>query len=68
MKSKVYGVGINDYTGRIWIDGKTINSYQVWINMLMRCYDYKFQNRNTTYIGTTVCDEWLYSSKFKKWF
>lgn len=36
--------------------------------MLQRCYDEKYQNIQPTYIGCTVCDEWLYFSKFKEWF
>lgn len=36
--------------------------------MLKRCYDPKYHNSRPTYIGCTVCDEWLYFSKFKEWF
>ena len=63
-----YGVGINDFEGQVNINGKKIKSYQVWKNMLARCYSEKIHNKRPTYIGCLVCDEWLYFSNFKKWF
>ena len=35
--------------------------------MLTRCYSKKFLERKPSYIGTSVCSEWLYASEFKKW-
>lgn len=68
-KSKlVQGVGINDFTGSISVNGKVIISYQYWLNMLERCYSQKYHNRKPTYNGCTVCEEWLYFTNFKKWF
>lgn len=64
----IYGVGINDYDGFVKINTKLIKSYSIWFSMLTRCYSNKVQERQPTYIGCTVCDEWLYFSKFKKWF
>lgn len=64
----IYGVGINDYDGSIKIDGKIITSYLCWQNMLNRCYDPKCQAKNPTYIGCTVCEEWLLFSNFKKFY
>lgn len=71
MKKKnklVYSVGVNDYEGRVKINGKMIKSYDTWKHMLERCYDEKYLSKRPTYIGCTVCDEWLYFSNFKKWF
>lgn len=65
---KVFGVGINDYDGRVFIDNKKIKSYQIWQGILGRCYDKKHQRRQPTYMDATVCDEWLLFSNFKKWF
>ena len=64
----VQGVGINDYVGKIYINGEIIKSYKFWGNMLCRCYNKKFQEKFTNYKGCTVCDEWLSFSNFKKWF
>jgi hypothetical protein len=35
--------------------------------MLSRSYGKYYQDRQPTYVGTTVCDEWLIFSNFKKW-
>ena len=35
--------------------------------MIERCYDEKFQIRNPTYIGCTVCDEWHNFQNFAIW-
>jgi len=82
MKAKklLYGVGINDadyavteYESievngvrkqkRVWI----CPYYQVWHSMLVRCYSAKSQERNPTYIGCSVSEEWLLFSNFRSW-
>lgn len=78
MKDKIiYGVGINDaaYPTRIrksigYKKQKLIWScpfYATWQNMLLRCYDMKYQERQPTYKGCFVCEEWLTFSKFRDW-
>lgn len=62
-KSIKYGVGINDMIGM----EKTL-AYEIWNKMLARCYSEREQKRRPTYVGVKVCDDWLYFSKFKKWF
>lgn len=45
--------------------------YQAWINMLSRCYDPNYIQRNTgnkVYEGTTVCNEWLNFQAYAEWF
>lgn len=64
----VFGVGINDYEGSTWKNGKRLKSYKVWNSMLERCYSEKYQSRCPTYIGCQVADEWLSFSNFKEWF
>jgi len=77
----VKGVGINDadYKLNEWehlgrVDGKQKQKliwrcpyYSCWLSMLYRCYDKKFLKREPTYLGCSVCDEWLTFSKFKSW-
>ena len=71
----LYGVGINDadYKTRrnFDIEGNKINAtcpyYSAWSNMLRRCYDLKYQDKNPRYKGCTVCDHWLLFSNFTKW-
>lgn len=77
----IYGVGINDadYTVQL---RKTLygtgNSrvrkliwqcpyYSRWQSMLQRCYSNKYLLKNSSYLGCSVCEEWLTFSKFKKW-
>lgn len=71
-----YGVGINDADYSVYkteiVGGATKNVwvcpfYLKWINMLERCYSRRQQIKNPTYIGCTVCPEWLYLSNFKAW-
>lgn len=68
----VFGVGVNDYKGTVtyYKEGKQrkVKSYSVWQCMIQRCYDEKFQEKNTTYKGCAVSVEWLLYSNFKKWF
>lgn len=70
-KKLVRGVGVNDadYAVCPTVNGRSVwcPFYQAWVGMLMRCYDTKFQARHSTYIGCTVCDDWLITSNFKKW-
>jgi len=67
----IYGVGINDadYKIKTISDGKTVICpyYAKWRSMIERCYSASFQERQPTYKGCTVCDDWLYFSNFKKW-
>lgn len=63
----VYGIGINYHEGVIWVNGRHIPSYQAWHAMLERCYSAKCHTKYPTYIGCSVCAEWLYFSEFKKW-
>ena len=81
MSKLVYGVGVNDLGYRTevreWVTengGKRIRKlvfrcpyYEAWKHMLERCYSEKYLESNQSYIGTSVCSEWLYASKFKKW-
>ena len=80
-KKLVFGVGINDadyVTQKFetigYVNGKRKQKliwkcpyYSVWKDMLKRCYSTKFQERNPTYIGCTVIEEWLIFSVFKSW-
>ena len=77
----VYGVGINDadYVTHKWetigyVNGKLKQKrvwecpyYRAWSDMLKRCYSAKTQERQPTYKGCTVSEEWLTFSVFKSW-
>lgn len=74
-KNLISGVGINDAdyftTRKELVDGKYVTAwmcplYKVWIGMLRRCYN-RSPNKDHTYKGCTVCNEWHYFSNFKAW-
>lgn len=81
LKPTVCGVGINDvdyvvqkYETVGYVNGKqkrkvvwTCPYYKAWKNMLERCYSTKFHERQPTYIGCSVSEEWLTLSVFKSW-
>jgi hypothetical protein len=75
MKKLVFGVGVNDVGQNCkheYIEGKrrrvwVCPVYVKWGDMLRRSYGKSYQNRQPTYMGTTVCDEWLIFSNFKRW-
>lgn len=76
----VCGIGINDADyvisnkKSVIVNGKrkqklvwTCPYYTRWHDMLVRCYDDKAQKKRPTYIGCSVCEEWLTFSNFKAW-
>jgi len=63
-RSLVYGVGVNDWTGNIWVDGKVIREYQLWQDMLKRCFDEKLKQSRPTYQDVTCSKDWLSMTKF----
>ncbi|ALY07127.1 hypothetical protein VmeM32_00140 [Vibrio phage vB_VmeM-32] len=69
MTKLVRGVGIYE-KGRYSVteNGKTTKVYNAWAHMLQRCYDPKYHEKNTSYIGCSVCDEWHYFQTFAEWY
>ena len=65
-RNLVFGVGINDWVGKVMVDGKMIWEYVLWANMLKRCFYDKYKQRQPTYEGVTCCDEWLSMTSFIK--
>jgi hypothetical protein len=68
----VHGVGVCDapasHIDPVSGELEKLPSYATWTNMLARCYSPTVQARHPTYIGVTVCPEWLHFSNFKTWF
>ena len=64
-----YGINDSDYQTKIIINGKRVECpvYRKWHSMLNRCYSDKYQARYPTYIGATVCKDWMTFSVFKDW-
>lgn len=63
---KVHGHGVSDIK-TVDSTGSKLKSYVVWAEMLNRCYSPRVHARRPSYIGCSVCDEWMYFSNFKKW-
>jgi hypothetical protein len=62
-RKKVSGKGINDMP-----IGFTKNKiYLLWKGMLRRCYSSVHQRTHPSYIGASVCEEWLTLSNFVAW-
>ena len=58
--------------GYVDIEGASISrnmtrEYQLWNNMINRCYNEKGLSSNPTYKGCHVSEEWRYLSNFKDW-
>ena len=81
MNKLVCGVGVNDLGYRTQVfEESTKNGckriqksvfrckyYTVWKSILERCYSKKLLESYPSYIGTSVCSEWLSATAFKKW-
>jgi len=63
-RSLVYGIGINDWVGKIEVDGKKIKQYKLWQSMLKRCFDEKFKQNRPSYQDVTCSKDWLSMTKF----
>lgn len=68
---RVCGIGVNDsrYPTQPRIGGKQVccPAYRCWRGMLTRCYNQGYQRDNPTYVGASVCVEWLRFSTFLNW-
>ena len=67
MGKLVWGVGFNDRTRPAKVDGKIVKEYQLWQDMLKRCFSEKYQTRYPTYKGCNVSDNFLHYSFFYDW-
>lgn len=69
MHKSVYGVGylgIGKYKTKV--NGKLVKVYQIWANMLQRCYDDKMYKKHPTYIDCSVAEDWHNYQNFCTWF
>lgn len=64
MQPVMCGIG---YRGSEDADCKS-EAYIKWHDMMNRCYNEKFLERNPQYRGCTVCEEWKNFCNFKVWY
>ena len=67
MSKLVYGVGINDKTKPSNVNGKNVKEYNLWKNMLSRCFSEKYQTLYPTYRGCNVSNNFINYSFFYDW-
>ena len=48
--------------------GSRTIEYSTWINMIRRCYDSKFIEREPSYQDCTICEDWYNYQNFGYWF
>lgn len=56
------------YIGEGYIYTAKEKPYNVWIRMLERAYSDDYHIKEPTYIGCSVCEDWMCYSTFEKWF
>lgn len=47
--------------------GEVLKIYRCWSRMIMRCYNPHYQEKEPSYIGGVVCEEWHNFQNFLKW-
>lgn len=63
------GVGEHKITEMVSESKRHITKqYNCWHNLLMRCYSEKSLKTHKSYIGCSVCDEWLNFQNFAQWY
>ena len=67
MSKLVLGVGINDKTRPVFVDGKKVKEYALWQSMLSRYFSEKCQTLRPTYKGCNVSDNFLHYTFFYDW-
>lgn len=69
LHKSVYGIaflGVGKYKSSI--NNKETIVYKTWNGMLKRCYHAQTQDRQPTYKGCTVCEEWFNFQNFADWY
>ena len=65
---RLYGVGyLGDGRYDKSINGKNTKYYDIWSEMLTRCYNPKYIQKHPTYEGCHVHDSWLNFQTFSAW-
>ena len=63
----IYGIGHVDYSLPITQNGKKVKEYETWRGMLKRCLDDGYLQREPTYKGCSVSEDWTYYKNFYSW-
>lgn len=63
----IYGVGFNDFNGRVTTNRKNDKEYSLWTSILERCYGEGTQEVKITYRGCTMSENFKSFSFFYNW-
>ena len=63
----VYGVGVVGAKYPTMINGRNTKEYGLWQNMLTRCYNDTYKNKQPTYIGCEVSNNFKSYEYFYEW-
>lgn len=63
----VFKVGITGNKYQTNIGNKLTKEYNIWVNVLQRCFDKKHKEDHPTYKDITCCKEWLLYENFYEW-
>jgi len=67
-KTLIFGFGINDLNYPVRNKkGKMCPYYSKWRQMIQRVFDKNFHRNRPTYLGCSICNDWIYASNFKIW-
>ena len=69
LHKSVYSIGyLGNGEYKCKTNGRITPHYQVWKDLIKRCYYKYYLDINPTYIGVTVCEEWHNFQNFAGWF
>ena len=67
LSPSVYGLGIVGTKYQIRVNGTLTKEYELWSEMLKRCYSDTYQKKYPTYEGCKVSDSFLHYEYFYEW-
>ena len=67
LSPSVYGLGIVGTKYQIRVNGTLTKEYELWREMLKRCYSDTYQKKYPTYEGCKVSDNFLHYEYFYEW-
>lgn len=69
LRPSVYGVGVfGDGPYKAKIKSIITKEYELWVDMMKRCYSDNYHKIKPTYKECEVCEEWQNFQSFARWF
>ncbi|MDU6995948.1 MAG: hypothetical protein E6356_13895 [Terrisporobacter othiniensis] len=66
---RYFGIGyLGEGYADTFVNSKMVKQYKIWSDLLRRCYDSKWYEKQPTYVNCTMCEEWHNYNTFYKWF